>query len=211
MNQATSRKRLWSLITEQTQGGSKSYLAHRVPSVSTKVESVSSIKTESVSTTTTKDKSLPTWDQIQSDSPESLPSTVELRFSAKDKDDLFVSVENYLIHKGYAAYFGRGFLPEKWYTVRALAGENLLGDPYKVDFLINGKVCVICRWQDTSGSAYEKWPFALNNLINSGMKGYMIVGGKGCKDSMVDYLKKIASCHPKVTVCTPEEFSMLEI
>lgn len=211
MSQAMSRKRLSSLIMGQTQSGFSNSVTQPVRHAYTKVVSDSSTQMERESTTTTKDKSSPTLGTTLIDSQKSFQSTEGLPFSAKDKEDLFNSIEQRLIYQGYAFWDGKRSPPKKWYRIKCVAGSSLLGEDFKVDFLVNGQACVICRWQDTSGTAYEKWPFALDNLANVGLPSIMVVGGQYCKPAMLTYLRGKASSVDTVRVCTALEFSRIDL
>ena len=79
---------------------------------------------------------------------------------------------------------------------------------HKVDSLVNGKILVSDKWQNTGGTAeekvgYEMW--TLNEKILSGAyeKAFVVLGGPGW--TIYENLKKMAKLFPKVRLVRYED------
>ena len=82
-------------------------------------------------------------------------------------------------------------------------GNKFRNKKHKVDSLVNGKILISDKWQDTGGTAeekvgYEMW--TLNEKIKSGVyeKAFVILGGPGW--SIYENLQKMSKLFPKVTL-----------
>ena len=87
-------------------------------------------------------------------------------------------------------------------------GNKFRNKKHQVDSLVNGKLLVSVKWQDTGGTAeekvgYEMW--TLNEKIKSGAyeKAFVIMGGPGW--TIYENLQKMAKLFSKVTLIRYED------
>jgi hypothetical protein len=101
---------------------------------------------------------------------------------------------------------------------------SIYGHNAKTEFLISSeehslKVRVECKWQQSSGSVHEKFPYLYLNCIEQMPEKdiFIVVGGQGAKQYAIDWLIKAARLlpyaqehakHKQIKVLTIEEFTM---
>ena len=93
-------------------------------------------------------------------------------------------------------------------TEQANIGFKFKNKKHQVDSLVNGKILVSVKWQDSGGTAeekvgYEMW--TLNEKILSGVfeKAFVILGGPGW--TIFENLEKMSKDYPKVTLIRYED------
>lgn len=121
------------------------------------------------------------------------------------------TVELRLQQKGYVLWAKKGPKPEKWYAKQFDAGANLLGNKLRVDFVLSCGTLIECKWQGSSGSVDEKYPWTMMNLVHTGKPSIMILEGGGCRPAMVKFLKNFAKESELVTLCNLSEFYKMDI
>ncbi|GIW58937.1 MAG: hypothetical protein KatS3mg087_0003 [Patescibacteria group bacterium] len=75
-----------------------------------------------------------------------------------------------------------------------IVGKKPDGSRYKVDLLVDNKILVSVKWQQTSGTAEQKIPFeviALTHLFKSGGSyrppAYLVLGGNGWRTELKEF------------------------
>ena len=115
-----------------------------------------------------------------------------------------------------------GYVFEEQVTI----GQKMNGRKHRVDAVIDhnkGPILVSLKWQQTSGTAEEKIPFEIINLMEACKEGlfskaYLVLGGIDSvpgtsqggwtlrewyvKDGLIEYIPY----HPLVEILLPEEF-----
>ena len=93
-------------------------------------------------------------------------------------------------------------------TEQADIGFKFKNKKHQVDSLVNGRILVSVKWQDSGGTAeekvgYEMW--TLNEKILSGVfeKAFVILGGPGW--TIIENLLKMSKDFPKVTLIRYED------
>jgi hypothetical protein len=67
-----------------------------------------------------------------------------------------------------------------------------------------------CKWQESSGSVDEKYPFIKENIEKTGVPTIVLIDGDGYKKQAFDWLKKQASPNRSLRgVYTITEFQKL--
>lgn len=128
--------------------------------------------------------------------------------TGKDFED---TVELRIQQKGYTLWNKKGEKPSKWYAKQYNAGNNLLGTPLRVDFIVDGRLIIECKWQSSNGSVDEKYPWTMMNLAHLGLPSIMVLEGGGCRPAMVNFLKEFANSSETVTLCNLSEFYQLDL
>ena len=87
-------------------------------------------------------------------------------------------------------------------------GIKFKNKKHKVDSLVNGKILVSDKWQNTGGTAEEKVGYemyTLNEKILSGAyeKAFVVLGGPGW--TIFENLLKMSKEYPKVTLIRYED------
>lgn len=86
----------------------------------------------------------------------------------------------------------------------AKLGRTIVGKHRRVDVLVyckaQGKTIALeCKFQDSSGSADEKYLFAQENMSRMIIPGFVVYAGKGWSDGALHELRRdqcAAECHP---------------
>ena len=84
---------------------------------------------------------------------------------------------------------------EKWFTTQYKLTETIYKNPWKVDFLLHDertkKTLVIeCKWQQSSGSVDEKYPYLVRNIKEkSPYPCLVLLDGDGYKPAAKEWLK----------------------
>ena len=83
----------------------------------------------------------------------------------------------------------------KQYAKQVPVGETIYGGERKADFLVlnNEKweegLMVECKWQQSSGSVHEKYPFLCFNIMKTGVPTVILLDGGGYPASAEEWLK----------------------
>ncbi len=104
----------------------------------------------------------------------------------------------------------RDLLGGKWYVKQAYIGKTIYDTPRYCDFITFNEnkhntelLAIECKWQETSGSVDEKYPYLVYNISISRINTIIILDGDGYREgakkwlyNMVDeimYLKAVYS------------------
>lgn len=100
-------------------------------------------------------------------------------------------------------------LPDKFefpFFVAQLRGRfsSIYGSPLRVDFFVwhpekypNGMI-IECKYQETAGSADEKFPYTVANLRKANIPAVLLIMGRGPKPCSVEWCLKQQDEHLKV-------------
>ena len=126
----------------------------------------------------------------------------------KTGNALEVFVENALKSHGYTefwnhteqAFENRHSIGGKQYIKQARIGTSIYETKRKCDVLVINKekfpdgLVIECKWQQSSGSVDEKYPFAVFNILKIGVPTIILLDGGGYKKQAMEWLKTQA--HP---------------
>ena len=87
-------------------------------------------------------------------------------------------------------------------------GIKFKNKKHKVDSLVNGKILVSDKWQNTGGTAeekvgYEMWTLNQKILFGAYKKAFVVLGGPGW--TIFENLLKMSKEYPKVTLIRYED------
>jgi len=92
-------------------------------------------------------------------------------------------------------------------------GESIYGHPLYVDFYlpshncVGGHLCIECKWQSSGGSADEKFPYLVENILHKHPAPTIVVyGGDGAKCGAVQWLHDQVNGKQLLAVLSVEEF-----
>ena len=122
----------------------------------------------------------------------------------KTGNTLEVFVERMLQDNGYTAFpnhkdqlfANRKTIGGKQYSRQVPCGTSIYDTPRKCDFLVMNQdkfpdgLIIECKWQQSSGSVDEKYPFALYNIIKIGTPTIVLMDGGGYKRKAMEWLKE---------------------
>ena len=101
----------------------------------------------------------------------------------------------------------------RWYAKQAYIGKSIYDTDRFCDFLIYDEteykdfLAIECKWQSSSGSVDEKYPFLVYNIIYSKIDTIIILDGGGYKPGSKKWLYKIAKEATRLKmVCSMSEF-----
>ena len=86
-------------------------------------------------------------------------------------------------------------LDGKWYAKQAYIGQSIYDTPRHCDFLIfdekkyNEFLAIECKWQASSGSVDEKYPFLVHNITLSKIQTIILLDGGGYKEGAKKWLQ----------------------
>ncbi|MDR1475188.1 MAG: hypothetical protein LBI30_01545 [Holosporales bacterium] len=133
-------------------------------------------------------------------------------------------VEDILIRNGYTEFINhkkqvftmREFVGGKQFSKQPWCGESIYGSSRKCDFLIMNRekfpdgLIIECKWQESSGSVDEKYPFTLQNVEKIGVTTVVLIDGDGYKKQAFDWLRNQVSPERALRgVYTMKEFQKL--
>jgi hypothetical protein len=119
-------------------------------------------------------------------------------------DTLEHFVECLLQARGYVEFINykgqvfamRKAIGGKQYSKQPFCGYSIYETQRKCDFLTinqskfpNGLI-IECKWQQTSGSVDEKYPFTVHNIEKTKIPSIIVIGGEGYKKEALEWLKK---------------------
>ena len=116
-------------------------------------------------------------------------------------------VENLLVQRGYQEfkdykdqlYNNRAIVGGRQYTTQAPVGETIYSTKRRCDFLVFNKdkfendLIIECKWQQSSGSVDEKYPFLYHNIMRTGIPSIIILDGSGYKPTAKKWLNSMVS------------------
>lgn len=86
----------------------------------------------------------------------------------------------------------------KQYATQVPCGTSIYETKRKCDFLVLNQekwpdgLIIECKWQQSSGSVDEKYPFTLFNIYKIGVPTIILLDGNGYKKAAMEWLKKQA-------------------
>lgn len=115
-------------------------------------------------------------------------------------------VEHALADSGYTEFWNhkdqlfdnRKSIGGKQYAKQVPCGTSIYETKRKCDiFILNQErfpdgLIIECKWQQSSGSVDEKYPFALFNIIKIGVPTIILLDGGGYKPAAMKWLKEQA-------------------
>jgi hypothetical protein len=119
---------------------------------------------------------------------------------------LEVFVENALKSHGYTEFINhkdqvfamRNTIGGKQYSKQPYCGQSIYDTKRNCDFLIMNLekfpegLIVECKWQQSSGSVDEKYPFTVHNIMKIGVPTVILIDGGGYKKQALTWLKEQA-------------------
>jgi hypothetical protein len=116
-------------------------------------------------------------------------------------------VESALIANGYTQFpnhraqmfESRKTIGGKQYQKFVPVGKTIYESERKVDFLIINKdkfpedLIIECKWQQSSGSVDEKYPFLYFNIMKCGVPTVVLLDGNGYKKTAREWLKSMVN------------------
>ncbi|MDO8462727.1 MAG: DpnII family type II restriction endonuclease [bacterium] len=123
------------------------------------------------------------------------------------------SLEQFVEHKlkehGYTEFWdhkrqvfaNRTTIGGKQYGKQIYCGKSIYETDRKCDFLVLNQekwpdgLIIECKWQQSSGSVDEKYPFAFFNICKIGVPTVVLLDGNGYKPAAMRWLKEQA--HPQ--------------
>lgn len=112
-----------------------------------------------------------------------------------------------LTGRGYAefwnhkatAFANRKAISGKQYLTQLPVGETIYNTVRKCDFFIVNRalfrddLIIECKWQQSSGSVDEKYPFLIWNIMKTGIPTVILIDGGGYKPAALEWLKRQAN------------------
>ena len=142
----------------------------------------------------------------------------------KTGNSLQLFVERILQDNGYLKrsknkqnfFDDRQTLMGKHYATQVPCGESIYGSQRKCDFLLVNtekfpeSLIIECKWQQSSGSVDEKYPFTLFNIVKIAVPTIILLDGGGYKPTAMQWLKDQVDLHPAlIGVYNMAEFQSL--
>ncbi|MDR2677681.1 MAG: hypothetical protein LBB26_03940 [Puniceicoccales bacterium] len=133
-------------------------------------------------------------------------------------------VEGILERNGYTEFinhkkqifFMKEFIGGKQFSKQSKCGKSIYDTDRRCDFLVMNPakhprgLIIECKWQETSGSVDEKYPFAVLNIAKIGTPTIVLIDGKGYKQKAFEWFKKQAAHEQALRgVYTMNEFQKL--
>lgn len=122
-------------------------------------------------------------------------STLELFVERLLEDNGYTLFPN---HKAQL-FSNRKTVGGKQYSSQVPCGTSIYESPRKCDFLVLNKdkfpdgLIIECKWQQSSGSVDEKYPFTVFNILKIGAPTIILLDGGGYKKTAMEWLKSQAS------------------
>lgn len=127
-------------------------------------------------------------------------------FANKTGNALERFVEHSLQEHGYTEFNNhkeqvfamRDTIGGRQYVKQAKCGLSIYDTVRKCDFLIINHdkfpegLIIECKWQQSSGSVDEKYPFAVHNIMKIGVPTVVLIDGGGYKPAALKWLKEQA-------------------
>jgi len=133
-------------------------------------------------------------------------------------------VEDILRRNGYVEFVGnkkqvfamRDTIGGKQYSKQPWCGKTIYSTDRKPDFLVINQerfpdgLIIECKWQESSGSVDEKYPYVVHNVAKTGVPTIILIDGEGYKKQAFEWLKEqVASVQPLYGVYTMSGFQKL--
>jgi hypothetical protein len=111
------------------------------------------------------------------------------------------------------AFQNRKAIGGKQYIQQLRVGETIYDTVRKCDFMVINRakfpndLIIECKWQQSSGSVDEKYPFLYFNIIKTGVPTVVLMDGGGYKPSAMAWLKdQVSKTGALIGVWTMAEF-----
>jgi len=94
------------------------------------------------------------------------------------------------------AFQNRKAIGGKQYLMQLPVGDTIYETERKCDFFVINRdrfpndLIIECKWQQSSGSVDEKYPFLLFNIIRTGIPTIVLMDGGGYKPAAMKWLKE---------------------
>jgi hypothetical protein len=130
-------------------------------------------------------------------------------------------VQEALAERGYAefwnhkaqAFANRKSIGGKQFLKQLPVGDTIYDTTRKCDFFIVNRdkfkddLIIECKWQQSSGSVDEKYPFLYFNIIKTGVPTVVLIDGGGYKPAALSWLKdQVSKTGALIGVWTMAEF-----
>lgn len=119
---------------------------------------------------------------------------------------LQLGYSEFLNHKGQA-FANRSAIGGKQYLKQVPVGLTIYQTPRVADFLIFNRdkfpdgLIVECKWQQSSGSVDEKFPYLLFNIIKTGVSTIILLDGGGYRAAAKKWLADQADKEMNRALC----------
>jgi len=136
---------------------------------------------------------------------------------------LEIFVKDSLIRCGYTEFWNhkkslfenKEFIEGKQYAKQVPCGLSIYGTKRQCDFLVMNKekfpegLIIECKWQQSSGSVDEKYPFTVLNIEKIGVPTIILIDGGGYKAAALEWLREQVSPEKSlIGVYTMSEFQI---
>jgi hypothetical protein len=130
-------------------------------------------------------------------------------------------VQEALRESGYVEFFypkaqafqNRKIIGGKQYLKQLPVGDTIYDTKRKCDFMVINRakfpndLIIECKWQQSSGSVDEKYPFLYFNIIKTGVPTVVLIDGGGYKPAAKAWLKdQVSKTGALIGVWTMAEF-----
>lgn len=135
-------------------------------------------------------------------------SSSEITSSGKKANKTGSSLERFieqaLLARGYSEFWNhkkqvfanRKLIGGKQFAKQVPIGDTIYETTRKCDFLVINRekfpndLIIECKWQQSSGSVDEKYPFLIFNIIRTGIPTVVLLDGGGYKEAAMKWLKE---------------------
>jgi len=113
-------------------------------------------------------------------------------------------------------FFALRCLKQPIFAKQVVIDKNIYGKDRKVDFILyhpdRWPMCLViqCKWQSSSGSVEEKYPFEIECIASSEFKTIIVLDGKGYSLGAKKWLKSQCGKRNLITVCDQSELCKLQ-
>jgi hypothetical protein len=96
-------------------------------------------------------------------------------------------------------FTNRKLIGGKQYIRQVPLGDTIYETTRKVDFLVINRdkfpddLIIECKWQQSTGSVDEKYPFLLYNIIRTGIPTVVLLDGSGYRPAALKWLKDMVN------------------
>lgn len=104
----------------------------------------------------------------------------------------------------------------KQYSKQPYCGQSIYDTVRRCDFLVFNQdkfpdgLIIECKWQQAKGSVDEKYPFAVHNIMKTGVPTIILIDGGGYKKSALEWLRGQAGKERAlIGVYTMSEFQII--
>lgn len=111
------------------------------------------------------------------------------------------------------AFQNRKIIGGKQYIKQLPVGKTIYDTVRKCDFMVINRakfpndLIIECKWQQSSGSVDEKYPFLFFNIVHTGVPTVVLMDGGGYKPAAMQWLKdQVSKTGALIGVWTMAEF-----